>query len=384
MADSKEHANHKNGTPNLLEEFIRLNPQLREVEGHPFCMNLYKLLTKKHRHQGQCEYGSRIFGRESCFMDHQEYWEDTATGLPVVIGHTYCPQHRTGEPRENSSGYDHRGELEAEAEKLAKTGLAYLASDGSWYHERAVLIVIARADVAAGVTLPKREDAGPNTQDMRERIPEIDWARILRDKLAEEATKRDELAQLALKEEEQGNYQTAFNFYCDTANIDREAGFNELAQEQLDQAKGLITAQPWLTINYDYFATQEDRAYICGPGLPTMPQEELGHRLEEIRIPDSWEDFTTPEWQAGRASANIRVADQMWGEATVTQGGNRNLWAATVTRYDDHQTISSIAGKEHGKVTGDVNHVFETIQEAIETAVNIWLRYDELSEKLEK
>ncbi len=102
MADSKQHASSGEGEPALLNEFIKLNPQLHEVETHPWCMNMYKLLTKKHRHEGHCEFGSRIFKRESCFMDHGEYWEDIPTGLPVIIGHTYCPQHRVNEPGETS------------------------------------------------------------------------------------------------------------------------------------------------------------------------------------------------------------------------------------------------------------------------------------------
>ena len=61
MADSKNHASHEESAPELLDEFIRLNPQLQEVETHPWCMNLYKLLTKKHRHEEQCRYGCRIF-----------------------------------------------------------------------------------------------------------------------------------------------------------------------------------------------------------------------------------------------------------------------------------------------------------------------------------
>ena len=49
-----------------------------------------------------------------------------------------------------------------------------------------------------------------------------------------------------------------------------------------------------------------------------------------------------------------------------------------MTRYDDSMTISSIAGKNHGNESGDENHVFETIEEAVQTAVDIWTRYDEL------
>ena len=379
MADSKYHASLGESEPALLDEFINLNPQLQEVETHPWCMNLYKLLTKKHRHERQCQYGSRIFEDESCFLDHREYWEDIPTGLPVLIGHTYCPQHRVNEPREKY-GEDHRAKLEEGAEKLAERGLAYLASDGSWYHGKATLIVIARADVAARVTLPERGDPGEAavTQDMRQRIHEIDWAGILRDKLAKEAIKRDNLAQKAPAEEKEGDYQTAFYFYCDTAQIDREAGFDELAQEQLEQAKRLIAAQPWLTVNYDYFATPEDREYICGPGLTTMSREEMHEKLQMVWTPDSWNDFVPTEWVEGSADADIYAGTELWGEATVKQGGNRQLWAARVTRFDDDRTISSIAGKEYGNESGDANHVFDTIDEAVQAAVDIWIRYDEL------
>ena len=334
MYNSGKHASRKESVPEFLDKFIKLNPQLREVTNHPWCMNLYKLLTKNHRHEGQCQYGSRIFKQESCFLDHREYWEDVPTGLPVIIGHTYCPQHRANEPRE-SHGEDHWAKMERDSEKLAERGLAYPASDGSWYHRRTTLIVIARADVAARITLPRRENtadaATQDMRDMRERIPKIDWARILRDKLAQEAIKRDELAELAPAKEQQGNYQTAFNFYCDTANIDREAGFDKLAQEQLEQAKSLITNQPWLTVNYNYFATPEDRTYICGPGLPTMTREEMDDRLQRVWTPDSWTEFI-PEPEGAEASADILVGNKPWGEVIIKQGGNRMLWAAKVTR----------------------------------------------------
>ena len=380
MVDSKQNASYGEGEPALLNEFVKLNPQLQEVENHPFCMNLHKLLTRKHRHEGQCQFGSRIFTRESCFLDHTEYWEDIPTGLPVLIGHTYCPQHRVNEPKGDHPGEDHRASLEKDAEKLAERGLVYLASDGSWYQIMATLIVVARADVAARVTLPERGNAGEAavTQDMWKRIPEIDWAGILRDELAQEAHKRDQLAQLAPAAEEEGDYQSAFYFYCDTANIDREAGFDELAQEQLENAKRLITSQPWLSVNYDYFATPEDRAYICGPGIPTMSREELHDKLQRVWKPDSWDDFVPTEWIEGSASADIYFEHTLWGEAYLEQDGNRNLWAAKVTRHHNPITISSIAGQDHGDQSGDENHVFETIEEAVQTAVDIWTRYDEI------
>ena len=148
---------------------------------------------------------------------------------------------------------------------------------------------------------------------MRERIPEIDWEKILREKLEREAIRRDELAQLAPENEKNGDHQSAFYFYCDTANIDRDAGFDELAQEQLEHAKRMITAQPWLAVNYDSFATQEDREYICGPGLPTMSYEEVVEEFREIRTPDSWGNFVPPEWEedeAGGASADIYAGEK--------------------------------------------------------------------------
>ena len=382
MPDSKNHASRTESVPEFLTQFIKLNPQLQEVAKHPWCMNLYKLLTKNHRHQGQRDFGSRIFEHESCFMDHDECWEDIPTGLPVIIGHTYCPHHRTHDPKKpHGEGHseDHPATLENESEELAERGLAYLASDGSWYHKRTTLIVIARADVAARITLPGRENTATVTQDMRERISEIDWRGILRDKLAQEAINRDELAQLAPAREEEGEYQTAFNFYCDTANIDREAGFDELAQEQLKEAKRLITNHPWLAVNYNYFATPEDRAYICGPGLPIMTREEMYNKLQGVWIPDSWNEFYISEWRDDQASADIYIRREPWGEATIKQGGNRMLWAAQVTRYSDHLIISSIAGKTHGNESGDTNHVFETVEEAVQAAVEIWIKYDELS-----
>ena len=50
-----------------------------------------------------------------------------------------------------------------------------------------------------------------------------------------------------------------------------------------------------------------------------------------------------------------------------------------MTSHGDRTTISSVAGKEHSRIRGDENHVFDTIQEAVRTAVDIWTRYEELS-----
>ena len=212
MYDSGKHASRKESVPEFLDKFIKLNPQLKEVSKPPLVHEPIQTADKESPARGTMPVRQQNIRRqESCFLDHREYWEDVPTGLPVIIGHTYCPQHRANEPREShreDHGEDHRAKMERDSEKLAERGLAYLASDGSWYHRRTTLIVIARADVAARITLPRRENtadaATQDMRDMRERIPKIDWARILRDKLAQEAIKRDQLAELAPAEEQQG------------------------------------------------------------------------------------------------------------------------------------------------------------------------------------
>ena len=152
MANAEQHASTEGGSPEILEKFQEMNPNLREVESHRYCGNLHTLLTNRHRHQGHCEFGDRIEMNGSCFTAHEEAWQDLETGLPLIVAHSYCPHTGVTEMNEDEIDPEHRQEHRDTAERLAQRGLAYRASRGSWYHPgRSTLVVIARADVAAGI-----------------------------------------------------------------------------------------------------------------------------------------------------------------------------------------------------------------------------------------
>ena len=382
MANAEEHAGAEKGNPKLLEKFREMNPDLREVEKNRYCRNLYTLLTNRHRHEGHCKFGEKIEISSQCFLDHEEAWQDLETGLPVIVAHAYCP-HRVAmaEGREDREKYQqsHRDA----GERLAERGLAYRASGGSWYYPgRCSLVVLARADVVARIRLPNLDHPQDETGivNMDDMIPRIPWQEIMEAKLAKEAAKREELAGLAPAEERDGDHQTAFMFYCDTALIDREAGFDELAQEQLDNARRLLQSHPWLSINSVQLGTAEDRKYVFGEGLPCRTPEELQEILENIETPDGWDDFRVSEDEEGIAIATIWERGKIWGEATIQQGGNRNLWTADVGRWEGRIMSNTSRLEDDGEPSAE-RFIFESPEEAIQGAIKIWGRYDRLSER---
>ena len=380
MASATQHASSQYGNPELLQKFQELNPQLQEIEKIRHCPNLYPLLTSQHRHEGHCPPGSRIEFNISCFTDHREAWQNMETGLPVIIAHPYCPHLGGTAPDSKRGDQEHyRSHIQAQYE-LADKGLAYRVSNFSWYSEgHTRLVALGRADVVSGINFPYLETktALPEPTDMTRKIPHIPWKQIMENRLDEEALRREELAQKAPFEEANGNHRAAFLFYCDTALTDREAGFNNLAQEQLGEAKRLLLQQPWLDVNYVHFANDADRKYICGEGLPTIGHQELQAILDRTEVPDGWEKFQASDWD-GHARTTIWQLENTWGEAHIEQGGNRNLWSASVQSWTGPM-IFSISGENYGNTTGNMNHIFETPHEAVASTVDIWRRYDELA-----
>ena len=259
----------------------------------------------------------------SCFTDHPEQWKDAGTGLPVIVAHPYC-QHRNEDHRH----IQHQKFFE-------ERGLQYLVSTGSWYSGKTRLVVIARADVINQIALPYDEDC----QDDVVNPPsiDIDWEMREALKLAEEGVFRNRNAQLAPEAEAKGEYLTALRFYCDTAYIDRTGGFHKLAREELGHAKRIITAYPELDKTHLYFKNKRDRDYICGPVQALLSRAALERRLRNVELPLGWRPFRAQE--SGYAMAQISAAGRL-GSASIMQGGNLNMWSASV-ELDGRRTIST-------------------------------------------
>ena len=380
MSTATEHAETHRGSTELLEEFRRLNPNLEEPENNrPFCNSLMLMLTPRHRWDGNCCRGHPFnFCRETCLIDHPETWRDRETGLWVLVAHPYCRYNP--ENPENPDHHDHR----YIQEELANRGLAYRASRGSWYAPGSTtLVVTARVDIAERLRLPEgpdNPDLGP-AQDMTEICSLIDWRNIQERQLRKEAWMNDQDMVTAAWEEALGEPLNALRHYTDNAYVNRTAGFHELALDQLVQARRIITAQPWLDIEFLHFETEADRRYICGTGEPLLETGELQARLMAIRMPEGWTRFVanaTPERR--RASAEIRRYGEPWGNAQISQGGNRNLWAASV-ESNTGTSFGTLAGDEYQNTHSPKNFMMRTPEEAVEAAFEIYRRYEELTER---
>lgn len=378
MTIATEHASTERGSMELLEEFQRLNPNLEEGRGEDgagweFCDSLIRLLTPRHRWDNDCcPNGAFQTHKETCLVDHQEVWRDRETGTEVMITHPYCWH--------NLEDHHHR-EMQ---DVLAARGLAYRVSEGSWYAPGdTALAVTARADIAGRITLPEPPEGprhGPK-DDMTERCPLIDWPDILEKQLRKEARKRDgDMAEAAWREE-QGEMLAALRHYADNAYVDRMAGFNELALDQLVQAKRVITMQPWLDVEMLYFHTREDRRYICGPGEPILDTRDIQARLMAISMPEGWSKFTANSSQnRRRARAEITQNGQGWGIAEIRQGGNRNRWAASV-ECSTGGRFSTVDGEDYQSLGSPKNFCLKTPEDAVRAALDIFRRFDELAEQ---
>ena len=361
LASAVDHSKTAQGRPHFLEEFFRLNPQLIEGQGRHRCQDLWDLLTPRHREDPECCFrGVDSPDMHSCFTDHPEQWKDGPTGLPVVVAHPYC-QHRIQD-------HDHNRHQRFFTER----GLEYLVSTGSWYSDRTRLVVIARADVIERIRLP--EDNACEDHVACPLPTHVDWEMREALKLAEEGVLRNRNAQLAPEAAANGDYLAALRFYCDTAYIDRTGGFHKLAREQLDHAKRIITAYPDLDKTHLYFKNNKDRDYICGPVQPYLSRRALDTRLRRVDLPPGWGPFRAQE--SGHAIARIS-ADGRLGSAWITQGGNLNLWSASV-ELDGHRVVSTSMNEEPRSVYGDVNFRCSDPESAVAAAIDIWQRYDTL------
>ena len=419
--------------PEFLEEFKKTNPHLLKKGSIELsCRN--SLLTQRHRCESEiC--GERLWSLPNCFIDHAEAWEDTNTGLPVVIAHPYCchTDKRLYCMNDGDRGDDELRDRHAEvAEHLAERGLWWKVSNASWYYKDTNLVVIARVDVLGNIALPvdwdrpglwkeqavqhhRRVRAVPyewceslpfdlypsvsyvrpveddwyGRPDMGEEIiaskmecPPLDYEMIEARKLAEESVIRNRMAKRGPAAEAEGDYQLALNCYCDTAYVDRIGGFHRLAREQLAEAKRIITAHPDLDTTFLHFKNRRDREFICGKPNPTLSWLHLEGRLHRLALPDTWRPFISDA--SGYARARIGTEKDRYpklhegGFVYISQGGNLNQWKASVT-IGDGPHISTASDGRPQSLTSPENYCCETPEAAVEAAIDIWRRYDELA-----
>ena len=283
-ADS--HACLADSRPEFLDEFRKLNPYLAPQEGSNRCGNLWDLLTPRHRFDPDCcspEEEDTDAGL--CFTDHSEPWKHTVTGLSVLVAHPYCNhredieeylEHRRHQgPTEE---YPHHRQHRKAHKFLMARGLWYQVSSGSWYSERATLVVIARYDLLDEIELPfdrsKSADDEPETiwpsiafgRDSGKEPPEdsyVDWEMRMVEKLAAEDLARSREVQKARQKEMEGDDLNAFRFYLDNALVDRSGGFDELAHRELGEARRILSENPSFALeNFLYFHSEQDRDYV--------------------------------------------------------------------------------------------------------------------------
>lgn len=142
---------------------------------------------------------------------------------------------------------------------------------------------------------------------------------------------------------------SALRFYCDTAYIDRTGGFHKLAREQLDHAKRILTEQPDLDRHYLIFKNNKDRDYVCGPVQRPLSRSALEKRLRDVELPPGWGRFRSLE--SGHAVARITAQDRP-GAARIEQGGNMNLWSASV-EFDNGPPINTYVDGQPRDIRGE-------------------------------
>ncbi len=426
----------------FLEEFKKTNPHLKRTSPTSTWRCLWRLLTERHRDDDECcNQQNRPTRFYNCFFDHCEWWEDTNSGLPVLVGHPYCchtDKHLHcihGQDEGDDEFRDHHADV---ANYLAERGLWWKVSNASWYSELTSLVVIARVDVLGNIALPvdwdrpdlwkeqavqhdrflKRcevphklpaydpaldllyprvryvrpvEDdwVAPDAPDhMREELlasrlkcPPLDYEMIEAHKLAEESVIRNRLAKKAPRAEAEGDYQLALNCYCDTAYLDRTGGFHRLAREQLAEAKRIITARPDLDTERLYFKNKRDRELICGTPLPTFSRLQLERRLRNVKRPSTWGRFTSD----GHGTALAMIGgEKMYSSSRSSQRGKdgyaRIMQGGNLNQWGAMVLLGS--GPYIPTVSDDAlpkTKFYETPEAAAEAAIDIWQRYDELN-----
>ena len=360
-------ASPKGSCQQLRAEFANLNPHLREDQSQYHCRALWHLLTSEHRHGLPICYPEAPLAWESeCFLRNSEVWKDALTGLPVITLHLDC-KHTGG------AGV-HDGSLQV----LAKRGLWYVTSKASWVHERARLVVIARADVLERISFPHLLDGNSDVDECslsKTQPPEINWEMCYRARLAEEKAVRDRQASLASEALSRGDYQAALELDCEIASIDRIGGFHQSAWAQLARAVGIICAYPGLEVRRLRFENVWDREYVLDKALLRNARRALERRLEGIAVPAEWRPFIVSEpWDAcARISGHGRS-----GYARIQQESDRSQWSATVELTGGPRIAFASHEETHSWVSSWDRFCYPSPEAAVEAAIKIYNGYGKL------
>lgn len=339
----------------LLEKFRELNPHLLEGQGQRRCQGLWELLTSRHRESSSCcHHDGSGLDLESSFLYCSEQWKDGGTGLPVIVAHPL------------SGHADEDGGHGAFREFLAFRGLHNLVSDGSWHNEGARLVVVARADVIAGVRLPSED--GSVVEVSPGELGELDWEmrEVLR--LAEEGLIRDRNARFAEGEEAEGRHSAALRLYCEVAHSDRTGGFHRMAREQLERARRLLAAHPGLDRSSLCFRNGKDREYVCGPAPALLSEADLQRRLDRLDLPSGWGKFMP--YGSGLAFCRFTVGRRTVN-VTLAQGGDGSLWSSSLD-VDSHGVYRTSVDDEPEDASESANYCWPDPESAVTAAIEIW------------
>ena len=261
--------------PQFLDEFREMNPHLvPKKKSRNRCKELWDLLTPQHRYDiGCCDRPSPLGWRGGgCYIDHLEPWTHTPTGLSVLVTHPYCPRQYPGaDDARCIFPQDH----DNTARFLMDRGLWCKASDGSWYSDKTALVVIARYDLLDEIGLPSDRQQEPWTlplpaRDLYECLPfpgvdRMDWEMRMVMRLAAEDLERSRMVQAAQWKEVEGNYQSAFDLHLETALGDRSGGFDDLAHQELGEARRILGEYPFLDTRHSgsyHLLSDEDWGYV--------------------------------------------------------------------------------------------------------------------------
>ena len=351
--------------------FASLNPGLREEPSQYHCRELWHLLTPRHRHGlPSCDPGPAQAWESECFLNNSEAWRDTLTGLPVMVMHLDCKHHGGDQVHERPLSV------------LAERGLWYTTANSSWVIKRAMVVVIARADIINRITLLnhlansddlKEIDAEPHWLPMTRR-PAIDWKKRQASRLAEERVVRNNKAILASEAESRGDYQAALEYYCETAYIDRTGGYHKTAQDQLFRARAVIEAHSDLDVDTLRFENIGDREYVFHNARTMVSCSHLEQRLSPVPLPPYWEPFDAQDSWMAHSRINGQGRD---GEVCVDQDGNGYLWKATVS-LNNGFPISTVAGGETQIFPTEADYCCESPESAVAAAIRIYHNYGRL------
>ena len=356
---------------NVGPRFASLNPHLREDPSQYHCRGLWHLLTPRHRHGlPSCDPRPAQAWESECFLNNAEVWRDTLTGLPVMVMHMDCKHHGGVQVHDRPLSV------------LAERGLWYTTANSSWVIKKALVVVIARADIINGITLLnhlgnsddlKEIDAEPTWLPITRR-PEIDWKKRKASRLAEERVVRNNKAILASEAESRGDYQAALEQYSETAYIDRTGSFHKTAQEQLVQARAVIEAHSDLDLNTLRFQNIGDREYVFHNARTMVSCSHLEQRLLPVPLPPYWDPFEAQDYW----TANSRISGQgREGWVSVDQDDKGHLWKATVS-LNNGFPISTVAGGETQIFPTEADYCCESPESAVAAAIRIYHNYGRL------